>query len=119
MDRDRVVSYLAAMTDDELHALQADARAQPTHPLAQVRQSVAAKAAQLAAQPRTASGFSPPVRSLTGEPEPQPTPEQPAAQGTSAPNRGQGYAGSSAVPPVKQSVLSRIADKLNRMEGNE
>jgi len=95
VDRDRVVSYLAAMTDDELHALQADARAQPTHPLAQVRQSVAAKAAQ------------------------QPTPEQPAAQGTSAPNRGQGYAGSSAVPPVKQSVLSRIADKLNRMEGNE
>lgn len=130
MDRNRVVSYLAAMTDDEFAALQADARAQPTHPLAQVRASVAAKVAQLAAQPRTASGFPP---ATTPEPEPQElfnalnngasaAPEPPAAQGTWAVNRGQGYAGNGGAVPVQQkTVLERIGAKLdlNRIEGNQ
>ena len=115
MDRDRVVSYLAAMTDDEFNALQADARAQP-HPLAQVRASVAAKAAQLAAQPRTASGYRPPTtpESAGAEnpaPEPQPEPEPPGF----TPNRGQAFAGNSAAPPAQpQSVKQSIADQLSR-----
>jgi hypothetical protein len=97
VDRDRVIGYLAALTDQEYAALQSEAR--PPAPIAPgdtaaVRKSLAAKSAQLLAVERDANGtiggWSATVAAR--QPAPQPEPVAPQVWPPAS-----GYTGSSSL----------------------
>jgi hypothetical protein len=106
VERDRVIGYLAAMTDDEYAAVQAEARGHPAAPApikpgdtASVRRSIAAAARAMWETPRdhngpTAAGsFASAVAARQPEPHPQPTVDTPRFQ----PPPDTGYTGSDSL----------------------
>lgn len=115
MERDRVIGYLAAMTDDEYAAVTAEARSSaPIRPgdTAAVRRSIAAAAQAMLQTPRdhngpTAAGsFAAAVAAR--QPAPQPQPEQPPTPQGYAANRAQAGAGSSGTSPEPPRAPRRL-----------
>jgi len=123
VDRDRVMGYVAAMTDDESRAFWAEARGNPLTREQSLQRSLASKTAQLQAVPRDANGalgsmqaVADAINARMGNPQPappQPAPE-PVQQGFGV-NRGQSAGGSDWAPPINQRDLNKakISDILN------
>jgi hypothetical protein len=107
VERDRVIGYLAAMTDDEYAALSAEARPpEPTNPVT-ARASIAAKAGQLLNLPRDENGAVGAWAATVAAraPRPTPQPEPPTQQGFTA-NRAQGASGDGPPAPANNSDWS-------------
>lgn len=107
-NRDRLVGMLSAMTDEEFRQVAAEARGP-----ASVRQSLSAKASQLAAiteQCRDGNGYTAGIADAAAARGPawQPPPEPPQPQPPGwAPNRAQAHSGS-GTDPVPQQPPTRI-----------
>jgi hypothetical protein len=116
MDRDRVIGYLAALTDDEYAAVQAESRTQPAPPApirpgdtAGVRRSLAAAAQAMWETPRdhngpTAGGsFAAAAAARATQAAPQP--EQPPAPHRYAVNRAQSSQAGAGTPPAPTTTV--------------
>jgi hypothetical protein len=110
VERDRVVGYVAAMTDDEARTLWAEGRGNPlTHEQSR-RAALAAKAAQLQAIPRDANGAlgsmqaaADAINARLGNPQPaRPQQPEPVQQMGFTANRAQGAAGGSDWAPINE-----------------
>jgi hypothetical protein len=116
VDRDRVVGYLAAMTDDEFRAVQAEAR-ESNLPLVR-RSSFAEKCGQLAditARCTDGNGYTAGIADAAAARDnpqpPEPQPEPVAQQGGFQVNRGQSSGGSDFVPINERDLnTQKIAD---------
>lgn len=132
MDRDRIVGYLAALTDDEYRSLSAEARANPTaaplSPVDQARMEAERRRADFADKARQLSGLAAqsderargridlaPTQAdrAAAEAERQAAAAEPQQPQGFLPNRGQGASG--AEPPPMPETGAEKADRLRQI----